>query len=219
MGPTSHSSRAAPPPPPTATATWELALTSPFLDLLAGCCIVEPRRPSQSREARGNKSSHAPHGLACQPPPSLPSLPPTETQPLAHTRKSDDQRTQPTTRGGADPDPKMLAAGGSRGGVPCAAAPALVAVVLLALSAVAAADFFSPLAPIFSPVISKRATSTLLSPDSPKSEPRSLTILLIRSQTPYAARWPAGRATARWRRARWATARLPPEMDAAPCRR
>ncbi|CAD6209658.1 unnamed protein product [Miscanthus lutarioriparius] len=47
----------------------------------------------------------------------------------------------------------MLAAGGSRGGVPCAAAPALVAVALLALSAVAAADFFSPLAPIFSPVI------------------------------------------------------------------
>lgn len=43
-----------------------------------------------------------------------------------------------------------------RARVPCAAAPAravVVAVVLLALSAVAAADFFSPLAPIFSPVI------------------------------------------------------------------
>jgi hypothetical protein len=63
----------------------------------------------------------------------------------------------------------MLAAGGSRGGVPRGAALVGVAVALLALSAVAAADFFSPLAPIFSPVISKRATSTLLSPDSPMS--------------------------------------------------
>lgn len=47
----------------------------------------------------------------------------------------------------------MLAAGGSRGGVPRGAALVGVAVALLALSAVAAADFFSPLAPIFSPVI------------------------------------------------------------------